>query len=209
MLKDWSHTGGVAARLRCFLRDLAWTEVAPWLWRHETQDVEVCLDPSSRAFTPDFNRQAHAVRETWRRSQWHEYVNSGKHEVAALAEVRYSESRARRVREMAKKASRHRVAVLTGAFVSPLMFSKRHQAQPEDDKCPYCGASEASYEHVTWTCQQFPKSRPPRPEDPLLRRLGWPTEAASKTEEAILCHIEGVRNDVLNAGWARPRRANS
>ena len=147
-----------------------------------------------------FDKQLHAVRESWRRQRWEAYLASGRHEVAVMQEVPYNESRVTKVRRFAKGEGKHTVSVLTGAFVSPLHLAKAKESDGEvgDSRCPYCSRELCHFDHVVWECDRCPHSRPAVPECPVQKRLGWDNKPA-------LDLIVAVRKDMLDARYRASR----
>ena len=100
-------------RLRRF-GGLGWREVSPWVWSHPAVGRRLCLDPAKAGWEPDLQCQAHHLRESWRRGLWASFLDSKRHEAPELRHIVYHPGRAKSVRELAKSASVHEVAVLTG-----------------------------------------------------------------------------------------------
>ena len=87
-----------------------------------------------------------------------------------MQNVVYNEHIVTQVRQWAKHADRHTVAVLTGALVSPDYFAhiNLRKGINDDGQRPYCGAGRADFERVVWSCGSFPRHRPPRPQCPTV-----------------------------------------
>ena len=153
-LNDWGCRHGPANRLNRWLQHLGWNCSGQWTWSHlEIQHV-ICLDPQRQEWEPDLKVLQHAVRESWRRKRWHCYLNSSRHELAAMQAIPYDEARVTHTRNLAAKATTHEVAVLTGAFVSPLLLARAHPAT-FNGACALCNHHIGSFDHVTWECEHW------------------------------------------------------
>eukprot|EP00438_Fugacium_kawagutii_P004322 Skav229430 [mRNA] locus=scaffold2297:381639:382319:+ [translate_table: standard] len=190
-LRDWGQRNGPAWRIAKWLEGLGWASDVPWLWKHQDLEQTVCLDPNSPQWCGDLKRVQHAVRESWRRLRWHSYISSKRHEVDQFQGLLYDEKRCRRLRSIVKTANTHEVAVLCGAFVSPLLL---HKANPTySPRCHACQNAVGSFDHVAWACPRN-LNQPTQWHDRLEHRLGWP--AVGGTTE-VLRHLGGVRKAVL------------
>lgn len=190
--RDWGHTGGPAKRLRQWLGTMGWSEQGPWQWSHPGIGSHLCVDPAAPGFSRSPKAVAHALREAWRHHWWGRYITSPRHEVLeALQGVPYDPRLAKSAQAQAghPRASTHEVAVMVGAFCSPAMFGR---ATGKEEKCPWCHTTNATFEHVTWQCSEFPGPRPPRPAGLVQRRLGWGSPE-------WLRHLAKVRQAVLHS----------
>ena len=116
----------------------------------------------------------------------------------------YKEERVKKCRTRPFDA--HSLAVVAGAFVSPAAFfqmkkSKDQNLDPSSvPPCPFCGlvSSEATLEHVVWSCPNNGRPAHVVPADSLEKRLGWPLG----NSDACLRWFARVRHKVQEARYA-------
>ena len=193
VLRDWMVSAGPSGRIKAWLSTFGWVVAQPWEWTHPVFRFRLSLDPSSNFWCNERDHVAHFLREAWRHFWWAKYLVSGRREVNEFPGYPFRSEMVASARAQSKGASKHVVAVLTGAFVSP--ECRNRQGDGAEEKCPWCNVSMAHYDHVVWTCSSFPGIRPEKPSDPVVARLGW-------GNPAVLEHIASVRKHVLNVRYA-------
>jgi len=200
----WTNT------LRKFFEKLNWDEEQPWQWRHlniENAVTYVSLDPSSAHFH-GLGKYEHLVRDSWRATQFFEWLQSGRVDAKDCAGTTFNSTRCKLTREFAKK-DRHYWMVSIGAMVSPARFHQmkvskltgpQMAAQNTYFCCPWCGLFKADANHVTWECTQNGRPTNLVPRDKLQRRLGWFTTDRRRKDmdSGIARWMAHVREKILN-----------
>ena len=53
------------------------------------------------------------------------------------------------------------------------------------------------WDHLSWFCPFFSSGRPPFPQDPIARRLGWCRDGTADEAKALIFHLGEVRRRIL------------
>ena len=119
VLRDWMVAAGPSARIKAWLSTFGWVVAQPWEWTHPAFWFRLSLDPSSNFWCNERDHVAHFLCEAWRHFWWAKYLVSGCHEVNEFPGYPFRSEMVASARAQSKGASKHVVAVLAGAFVSP------------------------------------------------------------------------------------------
>ena len=118
----------------------------------------------------------HVIREAWRCKMLEQHSSSSRRDAVFID---YDERCLKRARAYAAE-SRHKLAILSGAYVSHARFAQ--MTGTEMPPCPYCdGRSIPSRDHVWWHCQGVSRPQGLRPLTEAQRLLGWPAGRACRS----------------------------
>jgi len=180
--------------VRSWLSFLGWTETGDFQWHHAEVGATIHWH---QPLPKDLNdKERHEIRESWRRLQFSQFLNSSRRDSQAVGNPAYNEARITLVRKAFRTANVHARAVMVGAIVSDARFDRMKRR--EIQSCRWCLQNcVPCWEHVSWECPGFADTRPNPPRDALQRILGWPSGHAVLDTE-VLTHLSSVRSRLLD-----------
>ena len=213
----WASKG---PRKKCLVKifhDLDWKINAPWLFEHDQLSLKISLNPACMHYPESQASLEHLIRESWRCQLFNAWQSSDRRDALLCQNVVYSTARCADARRFAKTVSARNI--MTGAFVSPMVFFIQTQENPHGSNrfparnkfiqratthCPFCRYEYGTLDHCVWSCparELLMPIPPKRPKCPLQSRLGWPRGDDSKIDQQILQVFEIVRSKLLAARW--------
>ena len=180
--------------VRAWLASLGWNETGDFQWHHDTVGAAIhWRQPLPKNL---MEKEQHAIRESWRRLQFNQFLNSSRRDSQAVGNPAYDEARITHVRKAFRTADVHGRAVMVGAIVSDARFDRMNRRDIQS--CRWCQQNcVPCWEHVSWVCPGFADTRPNTPRDALQRVLGWPSGHAT-FDAAVLAHLSSVRSRLLD-----------
>lgn len=152
------------------------------------------------------DKQAHHIREAWRRRKWDQWKKQTRRAVLEIGEKPYDELTCTRTRNVFAAASSdmHVKKVLAGAAVSHAAYS-RMRKRPMPMVCPDCGVEDVpSWHHAVWECTHHAGTRLEltTPLCKLQARLGWLCTGDEAFDRKVLFHMGTVRANLLSVRYA-------
>ena len=163
-------------KLRKNLRDLDFTEIAPWKSKTKVKQVkpdDQTLDLSRRD-KQDQDLQKHISREAYRRVHFRKWTQQKKRDARELRTHHSEDDLMKYYVNCEVKDLRHLLhiqpllrSLILGSFYSPAALAAgRQQDVTEEGQCPYCKCTIGTLQHVVWEC---PQNKPPN----LNPRILW------------------------------------
>jgi hypothetical protein len=190
------------SRIRRILMNAGFAETNPFVWQH---DLFGTFRFITNNCTQTSQHLAHMLREVWRRGLFKSFLEHNRRDSRQLLQsgAEYCEAQVGKARKTFSTATSHERAVMVGAANSLAVYQQIEHNQVTSF-CPYCQcASIPDWDHLSWFCPFFSSSRPPIPNDPLARRLGWCHNGTADEAKALIAHLAEVRSRILLDGNLR------
>ncbi|CAE8677178.1 unnamed protein product [Polarella glacialis] len=143
----WVHT------LCTFLQKIGCLEVAAWRWTTRLGGI-IDLDPSSEDFDQTSGAVGHNTREAWRQTLFERWLarTDARIDSRQCQASAYNDPKCTLTRKLVANDT-HRLAVVTGASVSPqkfeVMLSRKNRRNGRAILCPWCKEVRgADWEHM-------------------------------------------------------------
>ena len=177
-------------------------ETNPFVWQHDLFGTVRFITSNC---TQTSQHLAHMLREVWRRGLFKSFLEHNRRDSRQLLQsgAEYCEAQVGKSRKTFSTVTSHERAVMVGAANSLAVYQQMEHNQVTSF-CPYCQcASIPDWDRLSWFCPFFSSSRPPIPNDPLARRLGWCHNGTADEAKALIAHLAEVRSRILLDGNLR------
>mmetsp|Transcript_21143 Transcript_21143/g.50264 ORF Transcript_21143/g.50264 Transcript_21143/m.50264 type:complete len:1839 (+) Transcript_21143:1915-7431(+) len=183
-------------RVSGFFGGLGFRHVLPDTWSHPIVGDFVMAGPQPRQW---IGRTVHLLRECWRYARFAAFVEHNRRDSRALrGHVVYDPLQVSAARKMYLQASGDERAVMHGSALSSAVYGVM-SGHGAPSTCRWCHCAVVpTWEHLAWHCDHFSSGRPPRPDDALRHRLGWPSRCADASAWALLRFLADIRRQVLD-----------